>query len=94
MYSELNFGFNGQTVTLDYDPTSAIGAELDFLLGQINTEFPKAKELMLRQTQRTAVVAVRRQFHDQGMSRLDTLRRALDVRMNYLNMPLTMRYPV
>jgi hypothetical protein len=94
-YGELNFQFTGQTVTLGYDATSAIAAELDQLLNVVNEQFPRAKELALRQMQRGVIVGVRRQFWNQGLSRVDTLRRALDVHLNYLNMPMnTMRYPM
>lgn len=94
MYGELNFDFTGQTIGLSYNSSDAVGRELEFLMTQINEQFPRAKELYLRQAQRTVQVAVRRQFFDSGLSRLDTLRRALDIRMNYINSPLSMRYPV
>jgi hypothetical protein len=94
MHGELNFSFNGQTVTLGYDASGALGSEIDLLLRQINEQFPDAKANVLRATQKVATVGVRRQFYDQGLSRLDTLRRALDIRMNYINQPIsTMRYP-
>jgi hypothetical protein len=58
-------------------------------LAAVNDKFPTAKELYLRRIQRTATVGVRRQFYNQGLSRLDTLRRALDIQMNYINRPMS-----
>lgn len=88
LYSELNFDFTGQTISLGYNPDGA-NSQAERLLASVNEKFPTAKELYLRQTQRTATIGVRRQFYNQGLSRLDTLRRALDIQMNYINKPLS-----
>lgn len=92
MHGELNFNFTGQTISLGYDAVAAIGGEINQLLDVVNDKFPKAKEMMLRQTQTPVVVGIRRQFHNQALSRLDTMRRALDVQLSYLNSPQSARY--
>lgn len=88
LYSELNFDFTGQTINLSYNPDGA-NTQADKFLAAVNDKFPTAKELYLRRIQRTATVGVRRQFYNQGLSRLDTLRRALDIQMNYINRPMS-----
>ena len=90
LYTELNFDFTGQTISLGYNPD--VNSQADKLLASVNDKFPTAKELYLRQIQRTATIGVRRQFYNQGLSRLDTLRRALDIQMNYINRPLSGLY--
>lgn len=94
MYGELGFQFSGQTVTLDYDPSSSIGGTIETLLHNINEQFPKAKELMLRQIQNVAHVGVRRQFYNQNMSRVDLMQRAFNQQLNMLNTKMAYRYLV
>lgn len=86
MYSEIQFGFSGQTITLDYDGSSTLAGVMDGLLNDINTKLPVAKELMLRQTQKSVVVGVRQQFYNARLSRLDMVRRAMG--FQNLNAPL------
>jgi hypothetical protein len=86
MYSEIQFGFSGQTITLDYDGNSALAGLMDGLLNEINTKLPVAKELMLRQTQKSVIVGVRQQFYNARLSRLDMVRRAMG--FQNLNAPL------
>jgi hypothetical protein len=77
MYSDLGFAFSGQTITLDYDPSSALGGMIDTYLHEINEKLPSSKELVLRRTQKTALVGIRQQFYQHALSRLDILRKGL-----------------
>jgi hypothetical protein len=86
MYSEIQFSFSGQTITLDYDGSTALGGVMDSLLNDVNTKLPVAKELMLRQTQKSVIVGVRQTFFNARLSRLDSVRRAMG--FSNLNFPL------
>jgi hypothetical protein len=86
MYSEIQFGFSGQTITLDYDGGSTLAGVMDSLLNEVNTKLPISKELMLRQTQKSVIVGVRQQFYNARLSRLDMVRRAMG--FQNLNAPL------
>ena len=94
MYGELGFSFSGQSIGLEYDPGGAISGTIETLLNRINTEFPKSKELMLRQMQHVAWVGVRRQFYNQNMSRIDITQRAFSMQLNMLNTKMAYRYLV
>lgn len=94
MYGELGFTSSGQTISIDYQPVSGIMGTIETLLNQINSEFPRSKELILRAIQRTAWVGVRRQFYNQNMSRIDIMQRAFGMQLNSLNTKMAYRYLV
>jgi hypothetical protein len=94
MYGELGFTFSGQTITLEHDPSTALGGEIELLLNQVNEQFPRAKEMLLRSMQSVAFTGVRRMFYNQNLSRLDTLRRGLSMQMNSLNSRIANYYVV
>lgn len=86
MYSEIQFGFSGQTITLDYDGATGLAGVMDSLLNEVNVKLPTAKELTLRQTTKQVIVGVRQQFYNARLSRLDMVRRAMG--FQNLNAPL------
>lgn len=77
LYAETSFNFSGQTVTLDYDPTSAISGLIETYLNEINTKLPRAKNILIKSTTRVAMVGIRQQFYNHQLSRLDIFRRGL-----------------
>lgn len=76
-YGEIGFQFTGQTVTLDYDPSGNLGGVIESWLNEINLKLPRAKNLIVKATHRTAHIGIRQQFYNHQLSRLDIFRRGL-----------------
>lgn len=86
-YGEIGFNFTGQTVTLDYDPSVALGGVIESFLNELNVKLPRAKNLIVKATHHMAIVGIRQQFYNHQLSRLDIFRRGLGYQ-GFVNAPM------